>query len=144
MSSMTVVRQIAASVDTVFEVVSTPEGIAPWWGPDAGPVVLAEFDARVGGHFRVRFRMLNGAELECSGEVLELVQPVRLVTTWCWLGNEGEAPSRIEISLKATGSGCEMVFTWFQRQGISDDVFASDSEWVQSDLLRMKAYIEGR
>ncbi len=111
MSSMTLVRQIAASPATVFDVISTPEGIAQWWGPDAGPVLLAEFDARVGGRFRVRFRTLGGSEHECCGEVLELVRPVRLVTTWRWVGNEDEADSRIEISLKATGNGCELVFT---------------------------------
>jgi uncharacterized protein YndB with AHSA1/START domain len=111
MSNMTLVRQMAASPETVFDLISTPEGIAQWWGPDDGPVLIAEFDARVGGRFRVRFRMLNGTEHECSGEVLELVRPVRLVTTWRWNENEGEAPSQIEITLKAAGRGCEMVFT---------------------------------
>jgi hypothetical protein len=37
-------------------------GIACWWGPDDGPVLLAETDVRVGGRFRVRFRMLDGSE----------------------------------------------------------------------------------
>ena len=31
---------------------STPEGIAHWWGPDAGPVLVAEADVRVGGRYR--------------------------------------------------------------------------------------------
>lgn len=108
---MTLVRRIAASPDTVFDLLSTPEGIAQWWGPDDGPVLLAEFDASVGGRFRLRFRMRNGSEHECHGEVLELVRPTRLVTSWNWLENDGEAASRIEITLEAVGGGCEFVFT---------------------------------
>ncbi len=108
---MTLVRRIAASPDTVFDLLSTPEGIAQWWGPDDGPVLRAEFDARVGGRFRLRFRMRNGSEHECHGEVLELVRPTRLVTSWNWLENDGEAASRIEIALAAVGGGCEVVFT---------------------------------
>jgi len=102
---------MAASPDTVFDVISTPEGITQWWGPDDGPVLIPESDARVGGRFRVRCRMQNASERECSGEVLEIVRPVRLVTTWRWHENEGEAASRIEISLKAAGNRCELVFT---------------------------------
>ena len=49
MTSVTLIRRIAASPGTVFDAITTPEGIAQWWGPDEGPVVLAEFDARVGG-----------------------------------------------------------------------------------------------
>lgn len=108
---MTLVRRIAASPDTVFDIISTPEGIAQWWGPDDGPVLLSEFDARVGGRFRLRFRMRNGSEHEVHGEVLEATRPTRLVTTWNWLENDGEAPSRIEITLAAVGDGCELVFT---------------------------------
>ena len=51
----------------VFDALTTPEGIACWWGPDEGPVLLAETDVRVGGRYRVRFRMLDGSEHESSG-----------------------------------------------------------------------------
>ena len=43
--------------------------------PDAGPVLLAETDLRVGGRFRVRFRMLDGSEHESGGEYLEVDPP---------------------------------------------------------------------
>ena len=111
MSSVTLVRLIAAAPDTVFDAITTAEGIAQWWGPDDGPVLSAEFDARVGGRFAVRFRMLDGSTHECSGEVLELVRPVRLAMSWRWHGNEAEGESRVEISLRALGHRCELVFT---------------------------------
>src|SRR5437763_3717911 len=77
MTSLTIVRRIAARPSIVFEALTTPEGIAHWWGPDAGPVLAAETDVRVGGHFRVRFRRLDHSEHESSGEYLEVVKPQR-------------------------------------------------------------------
>jgi uncharacterized protein YndB with AHSA1/START domain len=85
MTSLTLVRRIAARPSIVFDALTTPEGIACWWGPDAGPVLLAETDIRVGGRFRVRFRMLDGSEHESSGEYVEIVKPERLVMSWRWV-----------------------------------------------------------
>jgi uncharacterized protein YndB with AHSA1/START domain len=49
------VRRIRARPQIVFDAVTTAEGIAQWWGPGAGPVLVAESDPRVGGRYRVRF-----------------------------------------------------------------------------------------
>ena len=38
MTSITLVRQIAARPAIVFEALTTPEGIASWWGPDDLPI----------------------------------------------------------------------------------------------------------
>ena len=67
MTSLTLVRRLNARPSIVFDALITPEGISRWWGPDDGPVLVAETDPRVGGRFRVRFRMLDGSEHECSG-----------------------------------------------------------------------------
>jgi uncharacterized protein YndB with AHSA1/START domain len=112
MTSLTLVRQIAARPSVVFDALTTPEGIACWWGPDGGPVLLAETDVRVGGRFRVRFRMLDGSEHESSGKYLEIRKPDRLAMSWRWLGDEdGGGDSRIEIDLRATAEGTELTFT---------------------------------
>jgi len=84
LTSLTLVRRIAARPSIVFKALTTPDGIASWWGPDDGPVLLAETDVRVGGRFRVRFRMLDGSEHESSGEYTEVVKPTRLAMTWRW------------------------------------------------------------
>ena len=75
MTSLTLVRRIKARPSIVFEALTTPEGISHWWGPDAGPVLFAESDARVGGRFKVRFRMLDGTEHESSGEIWKSERP---------------------------------------------------------------------
>ena len=111
MTSLTIVRRIAARPSIVFDAMTTPEGIAQWWGPDAGPVLEAEVDLRVGGRFRVRFRTLDGREHESRGEYLEIEPPVRVVSMWTWLGDESEGESRIEIELRAIDTGTELTFT---------------------------------
>jgi len=115
MIGLTLVRRIRARPAIVFAALTTPEGIAHWWGPDAGPVLLAESDARVGGRFRLRFRMLNGSEHETSGEYLEVVDSKRLVMTWEWIfGGEPDelgAVSRVEIDLRPIDIGTELTFT---------------------------------
>jgi uncharacterized protein YndB with AHSA1/START domain len=111
MTSLTLVRRIRARPSIVFDALTTPEGIACWWGPDDGPVLLAEMDLRVGGRFRVRFRMLDGSEHESSGEYLEVVKPERLAMSWRWAGGEDPSESLVEIDLRAISEGTELTFT---------------------------------
>ena len=112
MTSLTLVRRIAARPSLVLGALTEAEGISQWWGPDAGPVILAESDPRVGGRFRVRFRMLDGSEHESSGEYLEVEPPERLAMSWRWLtGGDDDGESRVEISLRPIDSGTELTFT---------------------------------
>lgn len=112
MTSLTLVRRIAARPSIVFDALTTPEGISLWWGPDAGPVLIAETDVRVGGAFRVRFRLLDGSEHESSGEYLEVDPPRRLAMTWRWLGGqEAEGESVLEFDVRALPDGTELTLT---------------------------------
>jgi uncharacterized protein YndB with AHSA1/START domain len=112
MSSLTLVRRIKARPAIVWDALTTPEGIRHWWGPDAGPVVIAESDVRIGGRFRVRFRMLDGSEHESSGEYREVAPPRRLAMSWRWRGGEDDTgESLVEIELRTVTEGTELTFT---------------------------------
>jgi uncharacterized protein YndB with AHSA1/START domain len=112
MTSLTLVRRIKARPSIVFDALTTPEGIASWWGPDEGPVLVAETDPRVGGHFRVRFRMVDGSEHESTGEYLDVVKPERLSMSWRWTGGaEDPGESLVEIRLRAVSEGTELTLT---------------------------------
>ena len=112
MTSLTLVRRIGgARRRSCFDALTTPEGIACWWGPDDGPVLLAETDVRVGGRFRVRFRMLDGSEHESRGEYLEVCAPQRLAMSWRWVDGEDPGELRVEIDLRAIPEGTELTFT---------------------------------
>ena len=109
MTSLTLVRRIAARPAIVFDALTTPEGIACWWGPDGGPVLIAETDPRVGGRFRVRFRTLEGSEHETEGEYLEVHRPTRLIMSWRWRGGDVDpGESRVVIELRAIPEGTEI------------------------------------
>jgi uncharacterized protein YndB with AHSA1/START domain len=111
MTSVTLVRRIKARPSIVFDAVTTPEGIAQWWGPDSGPVLIAEADPRKGGRYRVRFRMLDGTEHECSGEYLDILRPERVVMSWRWKGGQEDPnESRVEIALRPIPEGTEITF----------------------------------
>ncbi|HKD47217.1 MAG TPA: SRPBCC domain-containing protein [Rhizomicrobium sp.] len=111
MTSLTLVRRIKARPSIVFDAITTPEGLACWFGPDAGPVLMAESDARVSGCFRVRFRTMDGSEHTCSGEYLELT-PVHVAMSWRWEGGaEDPGQSRLEIRLRPIPEGTELTLT---------------------------------
>ena len=77
MTSVTLVRTIKARPSIVFDALTTPEGIPVWWGPDPGPVLHAECDARPGGRFRVRFRMLDGWSMKAQASFWTSTRPSR-------------------------------------------------------------------
>jgi uncharacterized protein YndB with AHSA1/START domain len=111
-TSLTLVRHIKAAPEIVFDAVTTADGIAHWWGPDAGPVLLSESDPRVGGKYRLRFRKLDDTEHECSGEFLVVDPPRHVVLTWRWtVGGADPGESRVEIILRAIGDGTELTFS---------------------------------
>lgn len=111
--SLTVVRRIKARPSIVFRALTTAEGMAQWWGPDGGPVLIAEADPRRGGRFRVRFRRLEDAtEYETNGEFLEVVRPERIVMSWRWKdGLVDPSESRVEIVLRPVPEGTEITVT---------------------------------
>jgi uncharacterized protein YndB with AHSA1/START domain len=141
MSSLTLVRLIKARPLIVFDAVTTAEGIAQWWGPDAGPVLLAEADPRVGGRYRVRFlRLLDDIQYECSGEFLEIVRPQLVVLSWNWkdgLPEPGE--SRVQFTLKAVSEGTELTLIHSQLRDEEGRVSHTDG-WTGA-LNKLQAHL---
>jgi uncharacterized protein YndB with AHSA1/START domain len=115
MSSVTLARRIKARPSIVFDLLTTAEGIAAWWGPDDVPVVRVDVDPRVGGAYRVRFRTLDGGEHEAYGTFVEVVAPRRIVMTWRYAaGGEPEEhgrTSRVEIDLVPFAGGTDLTLT---------------------------------
>ena len=108
MTSLTLVRRIKARPSILLDAITTAEGMAGWFGPDQGPVLSAQSDARVGGQFRVHFRMMDGSEHTCSGEYLAIT-PEGVMMSWRWEGGmEDPGESRLEIRLRAIAEGTEL------------------------------------
>lgn len=112
MTSLTLVRQVRARPAIVFDLMTTAEGMARWWGPDPGPALEAWSDPRVGGGFRVRFRTRDGREHECAGTFLEVTSPTKAVMSWRWTaGGADPGESQIAFTLRAIPEGTEITFT---------------------------------
>ena len=112
MSSLTIVRQIKARPSFVFEAMTTPDGIAEWWCPDDGPVLVAEVDPRVGGRFRVRFRTTDGVEHECHGAFLQMVPNEHFAMSWRWMGGqEDPGESHVDVAFRPIQEGTEICVT---------------------------------
>jgi uncharacterized protein YndB with AHSA1/START domain len=112
MTSVTLVRRIKARPSIVFEALIRADGIAQWWGPDDGPVLISQVDARVGGRFRIRFRRLGGDEHESTGTFLEIAPPHRVRMTWRWTeGGADPGESELSFSLREIPEGTELTLT---------------------------------
>ncbi len=136
MTSVTLVRRIAARPSIVFDTLTTAEGVASWWGPVDMPADEAEIDARVGGAYRVRFRTDDGVQHEASGEYLVVDPPRRVVMSWRWTlaGEPGEKGrnSRVEIDLRPVDGGVELTLT---HADLADAVSAAKHEWGWANAL---------
>jgi uncharacterized protein YndB with AHSA1/START domain len=79
-----------------------------WFGPDAGEVLRAETDVRVGGRYAVGFRTEDGEEHNVSGIYREVVPNERLVFTWAWRSTP-ERESLVTILVKPQDGGGSML-----------------------------------
>jgi uncharacterized protein YndB with AHSA1/START domain len=111
--SLTLVRRIKAPPEKVYAAWTRPELMARWWGPDAGPVLSAEADPRVGGRFRVVFQTLDGETHDCRGEYQEVEADRKLVFTWEWV-TLPERRSLVTIRFRPIEEGTELNFTHAQ------------------------------
>jgi uncharacterized protein YndB with AHSA1/START domain len=105
--SVTIVRRIKAPPAKVWAAITQPKLMMQWWGPDAGPTLSAEADARPGGRFSVVFRLLNGQEHNPRGVYREVLPERKLSFTWEWAGAP-ERESLVTFLLEPFDGGTEL------------------------------------
>jgi uncharacterized protein YndB with AHSA1/START domain len=82
---LTLVRNINASVEEVFQALTEPDKMKQWWGPNGVSVPVCEVDLKPGG--KINIVMLAGSELgEMSGQewpmtgtYTEIIPPSKIV-----------------------------------------------------------------
>lgn len=105
---ITMKRAVNAPRSLVFDAFTKPELVSKWKGPRVAEVTLIELDLRVGGKWRVNYRLPNGADMGFHGEFSEVVKPERLVRTFCFVGKPGQM---IETLIFEERSGGTLVTT---------------------------------
>jgi uncharacterized protein YndB with AHSA1/START domain len=138
--SLTLKRRLDAPPAKVYAAWTDPEKIARWFGPAqvvAGSV-RADIDARIGGRYRVSFKMQDGEHHEVAGVYREMVPNQRLTFSWAWHSTP-ERESQVTVSLKPDGDGTlltlhhEQLFDQAARDG-------HESGWIGT-LDKLEKYI---
>ena len=129
--SLTLKRRLAAAPEKIYAAWTQPAQLAKWFGPDAGPVLRAETDVRVGGRFHIVFRSEDGEEHDVSGTYQEVVPNEKLKFTWQWI-TLPERQSLVTILIKAEGDGSMLTLIHEQ---FFDEAARDGHEWGWNGAL---------
>jgi uncharacterized protein YndB with AHSA1/START domain len=94
-STITVVRTVAASPEAAFAAWVDPEQLAAWWWPQLAGTTY-DLDARPGGAYRIEGPAIG---VTVTGVYTEVDPPRRLAFTWHW--RDGE-PDSVEDQVVVT------------------------------------------
>ena len=135
--SISVEREIAiaASPETVWELLVDPDQAIRWMGQKA------TFDLRPGGEYRVEVIPGNVA----SGEFVEIDPPHRLVYTWGWEAGSGStvAPGSTTIEFELTPDGDGTLLRFSHRNLPSAEAAESHGHGWDHYLERLAAVAVG-
>lgn len=122
---------IGRSFGDVYGFLADGRNFSAWGGSDPGAAVEPLDD----GDWQTR---LDGRKLvvRCSERNIYGILDYRSA----WDGSEFGAVTPVRVYANLEGS--EFVFTYFRRPGFSDGRFVSGADWIESDLLGLKSYLE--
>jgi uncharacterized protein YndB with AHSA1/START domain len=92
-------RQIALPPEELWALWTDPEQLLRWWGPDGYACWVRQFDARVGGQWRIELRRPDGSSGATSGVFRVLEPPHRLAYTWAWDDPSGRRGHESEVTV---------------------------------------------
>ena len=124
-SALVVTRRYAAPAEKVFAAWTDPTSIGQWLSPFGKS--RATLDLRVGGSFTI-VMLGPDAEVEHTGEYLEIERPRRLVFTWK-SPYTGPTPSVVTVELRPDGNETEL--TLKHEQLPEEHVDAHRGGWAQ-------------
>jgi glutathione S-transferase len=109
---LTLKRFIRAPREKVFDAFVKAEHARNWMCPRGMTIPVAEFDARVGGTYRITMRARDGEQFTAGGSYREIARPERLTYTWAWQG-EGmpNLETLITVGFSERDGGTELTMT---------------------------------
>ncbi len=133
-------RVIDAPRAVVFEVWTTPEHLAEWWGPTGFTLPDCQLDFREGGAFRFHMRAPSGDDHWLHGLFQEILEPERLVFTFAWGTAEGATGPETVVTVTLEEIGGKTRLT-LRQTGLESDTSKRDHAdgWAEQ-LERLAAY----
>jgi uncharacterized protein YndB with AHSA1/START domain len=145
-SKIVIERSYEASIEDVWELWTTPEGIESWWGPDGFSVKVHVLDLRAGGEMRYAMTAVEPAQVQFMKQAgMPLTTEARLTYTEIVSGKSiaythradfipGVEPYDVgnKVEFIAEGGHVRMVVTL--------DPMHSD-EWTQRAAMGMESQI---
>ena len=109
---VTLIRFVRAPRERVFDAFVQSAIARRWMCPRGMSIPEAQFDARVGGRFRVAMRARDGTRFVAGGTYREITRPEKLVYTWRW---ENALPAGVDTLVSVVfverASGTELRMT---------------------------------
>lgn len=140
---LTLKRFIRAPREKVFDAFVHAEQAKHWMCPRGMTIPVAEFDARIGGSYRLTMRARDGEQFTAGGSYREIVRPERLAYTWAWRG-EGlpNTETLITVTFVERDGGTELTMTHagFPDAGLRD----SHEEGWSSSLNQLCDRVDAR
>lgn len=99
------IQLVEASPTEVFEVFTTPEHLARWWGPRGYTLISYKADARVGGTYRFGVRSPENTEHWAHGTYREITPPETLAFTHAWENPDGSPKHETVVTLTFAEQG---------------------------------------
>jgi uncharacterized protein YndB with AHSA1/START domain len=127
-------RVLAAKPDKVFRAFVEPDAMAKWLPPNGFTCTVHQFDAKVGGAFRMSFRnFTTGNSHAFGGKFLELVPGERLRYTDKFDDPNLPGEILVTVELKQVSVGTELNIV---QEGIPDVIPAEACYLGWQDSLR--------
>ena len=127
-------RVFDAPRSLVYQVWTQPEHLANWLGPQGFTSKVLKSELKVGGAYRYYMRDPQGGDHWQQGVFREIVKPEKLVFTYEWANEHGEATrpqTLVTITLEELDDKTRLTL----RQGVFESVTARDDHqggWISS------------
>lgn len=135
-------REFGVSPETLFDFVTTPEGLAQWFGVESVTLQEAALDfTRPGPWFAVMIGRETGARFKVSGQVTHVDHPRSVGFTWAWHDPEDRrgAESHVTFTIEPLETGARLVLVHRDLPG--DEAARNHREGWISTLIKLESLV---
>jgi len=105
-------RVVPAPRPTVWQMITDPDQLAKWWGPEGFTAPSVNFEPRVGDSFRIAMQPPTGEPFYLLGDFREVNPPFQLSYTFVWdPPDPNDRETVVTLSLHDSGERTQVQLT---------------------------------